>query len=266
MTETVPFDVEPVRVMVNGKWPVFMPPHRAERPEWHTPPYWEGARLDRMFETVQQTSRTWQVETGAGTIAATIDERPTIWDIGAEEGDMPALYATWGADVVLVEPNPKVWPCIRYHWKANNLPNPAGAFVGLVGAEDSVSDLDYYGSGKDWPICALAQDMIPAHGFHHLMDYADTDPVTTLDAMLEHFPTPDIITADIEGGEGHMLAGAETMLADVRPVWFVSVHPAFIRDMYRQIPQEVVFDVFKRHGYTAEHIETRHEAHWVFLP
>ncbi len=59
---------------------------------------------------------------------------PVVWDVGAEEGDMPALYATWGCDVVLVEPNPKVWPCIRYHWTANQLDPPAGIYVGLVGA------------------------------------------------------------------------------------------------------------------------------------
>jgi phosphoribosylamine--glycine ligase len=27
-----------------------------------------------------------------------------------------------------------VWPCIRYHWKANQLADPVGTFVGLVGA------------------------------------------------------------------------------------------------------------------------------------
>jgi len=259
--ESVPIRVEPVEVLVNGRWPVKMPPHRAERPEWHTPPYWEGARLNRMWEVVSGLTRKYEGATGT-----TFYDGPTIWDVGAEEGDMPALYSTWGADVVLIEPNPRVWPCIRYHWTANDLPGPAGCFVGLVGSPEQVNDVWTDPLYEGWPEPALSDVMWPAHGFHHLQDYATVDPVTTLDALLPYFPTPDVITADIEGGEGHMLAGATTMLSDIRPVWFVSVHSTFMRDMYNQDPQTFVFDVFARHGYDRDLIEDRHEAHWIFTP
>lgn len=252
MSGSVPSDVPPVEVIVNDKWPLFMPPHRAERPEWHTPPYWEGKRLDRMYDSIADAS---------GRV-----DPPVVWDIGAEEGDMPALYATWGADVVLVEPNPKVWPCIKYHWTVNDLPAPAGCFVGLVGSEagntDDVLDARII---LAWPPCAEGP-MYPAHGFHHLADYATTDPVTTLDDMLDLFPAPDVITADIEGGEGHMLMGAERMLSEVRPVWFLSVHSFELREFYGHNPSEHVHEVMARHGYQAEFIEDRHEAQWVYTP
>ena len=252
--EMVPADIAPELVMVNDRWPLWMAPHRAARPEWSTPPhYWEGKRLDRMRQEIGDM------------LVETEPIRPVVWDIGAEEGDMPALYASWGADVVLVEPNPKVWPCIAYHWRVNNLPDPLGCYVGLVGSHNSDS-LDVLGSvGRAWPPCADGP-MYPAHGFHHLADYATVDTVLTLDDMLDLFPTPDVITADIEGGEGHMLASAERMLSEVRPVWFLSVHPTFMIEMYGQNPSDHVHDVFARHGYTAEFIEDRHEQHWVALP
>lgn len=258
--ETVPFDVAPERVMVSDRWPLMMAPHRAARPEWTNPPhYWEGPRLARMHEAITDMAAMAR-DTSAGFDYGT----PVVWDVGAEEGDMPALYATWGADVVLIEPNPKVWPCIRYHWLANNLPDPLGMYVGLVGA--SPNDEHEPPMSGVWPECAVSDVMWPAHGFHHLDDYSTTDPVATLDLLLERFPEPDIITADIEGGEGHMLKGAERMLSEVRPVWFLSVHSHELRELYGHNPSEHVHDVMAAHGYTAELIEDRHEAHWVYYP
>ena len=167
------------------------------------------------------------------------------------------------ADVVLIEPNPKVWPCIRYHWTANQLDPPAGIYVGLVGAEPN--DKARQGEWMIWPPCADGP-MYPAHGFHHLDDYSTTDPVTTLDLLLDVFPDPDVITVDIEGGEGLMLQGATRMLEQVRPVWVLSVHDQFMRDMYGQTAQRHVHDVMETFGYTGEFIEDRHEAHWIYRP
>lgn len=242
---TVPFTIDPVEVRVNGRWPLLMPPHRAERPEWHTPPYWEGRRLTAMRDELERY------------------DRPVVWDIGAEEGDMPALYATWGAGVVLVEPNPKVWPCIRYHWTVNQLDPPLGCYVGMVGS--APNERAAHGEWMIWPDCAQG-DMNPAHGFHHLREHAEVDPVTTLDVMLASFPAPDVITVDIEGGEGLMLQGARTMLEDVRPVWFLSVHSFELRELYGHNPSEHVHEVMEAHGYTGEFVEDRHEAHWVYRP
>lgn len=262
--ETVPADIAPELVMVNDRWPLWMAPHRAARPEWSTPPhYWEGKRLNWMRSEIGRLASGRTYDMGKWTQGP--NRRPVVWDIGAEEGDMPALYASWGADVVLVEPNPKVWPCIAYHWRVNDLPDPLGCYVGLVGSECSDVPDVVRSVGWAWPPCADGP-MYPAHGFHHLMDYATVDTVLTLDEMLGLFPTPDVITADIEGGEGHMLAGAERMLSEVRPVWFLSVHPTFMIEMYGQNPSEHVHDVFARHGYTAEFIEDRHEQHWIALP
>lgn len=262
---TVPFDIDPVEVMVSDRWPLKMAPHRAERPEWTTPPhYWEHRRLQRMHDTIEPPVESWEWRRGPRT-PPPARRRPVVWDIGAEEGDMPALYASWGADVVLVEPNPMVWPCIRYHWEANDLPDPVGGYVGLVGSHTSDMHAVAQSVGRAWPPSAYG-DMTPAHGFHHLREHAEVDAVTTLDDMLDLFPAPDIITADIEGGEGHMLAGAGRMLAEVRPVWFISVHSFELRELYGHNPSEHVHDLMAEFGYTAELLEDRHEGHFLYTP
>lgn len=253
MTDSVPANIPPQLVTVSDRWPLWMPPHRAARPEWTTPPhYWEHKRLTRLRDTIDS-------------FAVSEPYRPVVWDVGAEEGDMPALYATWGADVVLIEPNPRVWPCIRYHWEVNGLQGPARSFVGLVGSEPSdLWRLEVFGPDI-WPRCADGP-MYPAHGFHHLREHAEVDAVATLDGLLGEVPAPDIVTVDIEGGEGHMLMGAERMLAEVRPIWFISVHSFELRELYGHNPSEHVHDVMRAHGYTGEIIEDRHEAHWMYLP
>src|SRR5882724_6033705 len=88
--------------LINGKWQLLLPKHRADRPEWKTG--WEVERLDAL--------------------RASIEPGKLVFDVGAEEGDMSALYALWGAQVVLFEPNERVWPNIRAIWEANRLELP----------------------------------------------------------------------------------------------------------------------------------------------
>jgi FkbM family methyltransferase len=47
-----------------------------------------------------------------------------------------------------------------------------------------------------------------------------------LDSVLSH--RVDLMKIDVEGYEGHVLAGAEGLLAAYRPALFVEVHPAFL--------------------------------------
>ncbi len=233
------------QVMINGKWPLWLAPHRAARPEWR---WWEFVRLEEM--------------------AKTIEPGMVVWDIGAEEGDLPALYATWGADLVLVEPNPLVWPNIRYHWQHNKLDPPLGWFVGLC--SDTIDfhppDLDFDVEEADdgWPVVAHGP-VIGDHGFRHLADGQATTPTTTIDNLVTANVAPDVITIDVEGGEFHVLRGASHVLDSFRPVVFVSVHPQFMIQMYGEDPNDL--DGYMRDlGYSGELLAIDHEDHWCYRP
>jgi hypothetical protein len=99
---------EMVEALLNGSYRIILPKHRADRPEWYTEKGWERARLAALKEAIQ-TKYFYD---------------PTIYYVGAEEGEMPALCQMWGAKVVMFEPNPLVWPNIRAVWEANQLPRP----------------------------------------------------------------------------------------------------------------------------------------------
>ena len=259
-----PTDPKPVLTRINGRWPLLLPPHRAARPEW---PHWEAARLADMHDRIQPG---W-----------------LIADIGAEEGDLPALWATWGARVYLVEPNPRVWPNIRYIWEANRLPEPAGWWVGFASDRtvrrppNAPADDRYAWVGdllSGWPRCAHGQPdsrsgwprcahgpLIADHGFAHLSQQADAIPQIRLDDALEYV---DAITIDVEGSELAVLRGATRLLDDARPLVWVSVHTdvAWMAEQYPGETREAVIAFMADHGYDGTFLARDHEEHWSFTP
>ncbi len=248
--------VEFKKVTVNGKWDIVLPAHRAARPEWYIDGGWEPERLDAEHR---------EITTRSG-------DRPVVYCVGAEEGDFPNLYCNWGADVVLIEPNPKVWSNIRTTFEANNNEQHIiGSFVGFL--SDSVSDATVDGlsvgsalfTDNNWPDAAYLP-VIPDHGFRNLAEETDTTPQITLDILTTVLPVgPDIITIDVEGAELQVLKGAANTLDDLRPIVFVSIHEEFLRHWWNQTPDDV-YDFMIEHDYAAEYLADDHETHIKFIP
>ena len=227
-------------VMLNGRWPLTLPRARAERAEWHTDAGWERARLDAMHHAIEPGD--------------------LVCYLGAECGDMPALVASWGADMILVEPNWKAWPMIRRIWQANDLPAPVATFDGFAGdvpRKRFVTDERFVVGG--WPPAADGTDEAP-YDFRTLHSGYDHLPVLTVDQIRGKVGRRfDFVSLDIEGAEMRALVGAKHTLLDDRPVVFCSTHPDFL-------PQygDTVADL---HGYLAglgyecTELDRAHEVH-----
>lgn len=231
---------------INGRWTLKLPPHRAERPEWVA---WEVERIDSLHRNIVPGD--------------------VIFDVGAEEGDMSALWATWaGPDggVVLVEPNPKVWPNIRAIWEANELPHPRGWYVGFFSDRTEENPLNRNVDDEErdgWPACAYGP-MIADHGFRHLAQEADATPQITMDAWVGFSNVhPDIVTMDVEGAELAVLRGASFVLERWKPLVYVSIHPEFLRDLYDASDADV-YGFMNGHGYEGRLLDIDHEMHVVF--
>jgi len=240
--------IEMVPTVINGRWTMLLPPHRAERPEW---PWWEQERLRSMHDWI--TTQTIP---------------PIVYDIGAEEGDMPALYTMWGARTVLFEPNPAVWPNIRAIYEAN-LVTPHRWYVGFAGDEGRASEVfnrdHVYNHGNlHWPKCAYGP-VIGDHGFCQLWERPDI-PATTIDHFAKVFRDPvDAITIDCEGSELRVLQGARRVLEEQRPMVWVAVHPEFMADQYGDHPDEL-HEFMVEVGYRGVLLADVHEEHWLFTP
>jgi FkbM family methyltransferase len=235
--------VEMIPTMINERWELLLPAHRAARPEW---PHWERERMASMFDLLEPDD--------------------VIYDVGAEEGDMPALWATWGCAVAAFEPNPRVWPNMRVIWEANDLPMPIGCFVGFAGPTNTLAVDQLQGTGwhfGQWPVCAYGP-VIGDHGFMNLCERPDV-PSITLDTASSRLLLPQAITMDVEGAELEVLKGATWLLQQVRPKLWISVHPPFMADMYDQHPDQL-HSLMIQHDYVGKLLADDHEQHWLYLP
>ena len=237
---------ETAEVMVNGRWPLRLPLHRAARDSWA---WHEAARFAAMSSVI-----------GPGDV---------VWDIGSEEGDHAALYAMWGAQVVLCEPAPKCWPNARLIFEANGLPDPVLCWDGFISDRTQGVVVVHLGV---WPDAAYG-DVVGDHGSLNLGD-GEGIGTTTIDNLASRshgaIPAPTVLTVDTEGSELYVLRGARTTLTEHRPHVFVSIHPEFMAARYglRNGVQAIRW-LMEECGYPNGghvHLATDHEEHHWFRP
>ena len=230
-----------VDALIHQEWTLSLPHFRADRgiirgkPGWDI---WEYERIQNMSKNV-----------GPGDV---------VYDIGAEEGDMPALWHLWGADVLMVEPTKRSWEIIRAVWEANFDDEPLGCFFGFAGPES-----DYEGNPPlVWPMDVGDQKLRGDHGFCTLWERPDI-PRTTVDQLAATADKPPtILTIDVEGAELEVLKGADFTMREYKPYIYVSVHPDFMFSYDCNVDDFHKF--MKGHDYVGHHLATDHEEHWVF--
>jgi FkbM family methyltransferase len=234
---------EMVEAVLNGHYKMILPKHRADRPEWYRPEGWEGPRLDRL-----QGEINWQKSKG---------KDPVIYYVGAEEGEMCALCAMWGAKVLMFEPNHRVMPNMRAIWEANNLPMNDLFFDGFAGNE-------VRGPQGLTLISDIEGDVIHDHGFKELRDPGDM-AITTIDHQVELTGiVPTLLTMDVEGSEWEVLQGAEKTLDEHHPTIFLSLHPEFLINQYNKYSYEVRRWLIDK-GYKETLLDYQHEAHFLYI-
>lgn len=239
---------EMIKTRINDRWDLLLPKHRATRPGW---PWWERDALHALWCCIRPGD--------------------VVWDIGAEEGDLSALYASWGAQVCMVEPSPQAWPWIKATFDANAL-TPARCLRAL--AAEISAHTDPAALAEGWPEESLTE-YVPDHGFRHLNEAVDSEPTLRLDdwAGLNSFneqgagwlAIPDVVVMDIEGAELRALNGAFKLLDQRGTTFAISVHPEFMRDRYGDTPDDLLV-LMELAGYEAHYLGFTHEYHYIFRP
>jgi hypothetical protein len=180
----------------------------------------------------------------------------------------------------MIEPNPKVWPNIKQVWDMNGF-TPVASFVGFAGEHENPGDPNWPDllPVEGWPTCAYGEPF-PEGGFSHLNERPDV-PVVTLDSFVDAMHSEDrrspvlgidgldhkvdVVTIDIEGAELRCLLGAERLLTEGRPIIFVSVHPEFMYQRYRDTKDDLLVHMGKM-GYSMTLLGVDHEEHWQAKP
>jgi FkbM family methyltransferase len=232
---------EMIKTTLNGEFEIILPKHRADRPEWHTEAGWEKLRLKSMHNH--------------------IGKNDVVYYVGAEEGEFPALCQMWGAEVVLFEPNPKVWSHLPETWASNNLELPMVCIPGF--ASDKVNELAriYY---NEWP--PEADDVIEAaHGFKELYLEGDSYGQITIDSCVYNhgIEPPTAILLDVEGSEWRVLGGSQKVLKKYKPKIWLSGHPEFMLQQW----DESLYNLrqwIKGFGYKETLLDYQHEVHLFY--
>jgi len=229
-----------VKTKLNGKFEIIIPEHRANRPEWYTEQGWEKKRLEHMHRHL---------------------EGEFIYYIGAEEGEMPALCQMWDNDVMLIEPNPKVWSNIAAIWDYNNLAIP-NCFEGFCSNKDQDVGKGFF--HHEFPDSA-SLPVIGDHGFKELHLEADNYPQVKVDTLADMIAVgpPTTLVMDVEGSEFEVLKGAEQTLRTDKPKIYLSLHPEFIFDQWGVYSREVRDWIIKL-GYKETLIDYQHEVHLYY--
>lgn len=223
-----------VDTLINDKWHILLPEHRAARPEWD---WWEKERLQSMKDTVKPGD--------------------VVYYVGSEEGDMCGLLAMWGAKLVLFEPNDKVWPNTKAIWDANNLEKPIAFINGFASDETKNGNAVI----MDWPESASGE-VIHDHGFKELKAEDPEIPQIKIDDL--KLPPPDMISLDVEGAEGRVLRGAEQILRKYHPRIYLSLHYEFLYRQYGQLHFDLM-DWIKGLGYKETYLGNQpHEQHMLY--
>ena len=232
---------EMVKAIINGEFEITLPKHRADRPDWYQPQGWEKPRLKSMHNNISKGD--------------------VVYYVGAEEGEMPALCQMWGAEVVLFEPNPKVWSHFPLTWSANNLELPLACIPGF--ASDKINKLSriYY---NEWPpeVNAVIE---AAHGFKELYLEGNSYGQITIDSCVyDHkIKPPTAISLDVEGSEWRVLGGAQKVMKEFKPKIWLSGHPEFMIQQWN----EYLYDLrnfIKSFGYKETLLDYQHEVHLFY--
>jgi FkbM family methyltransferase len=129
-----------------------------------------------------------------------------VFDIGANVGVLSAVFASVGARVVAVEPNPD---CVR-HIQLSYPDDPIEVLQAAVGAKNGLAVLNISDErdvrssiSENWMKTMGQQDS----SYAGIWTRDKVVSMVTLDVLIEHFGMPYFIKIDVEGSEGNVLCG-----------------------------------------------------------
>jgi FkbM family methyltransferase len=172
-----------------------------------------------------------------------VKEGMCVWDIGANLGIMSVFAASKVGNrgaVYALEADPYYADQIfRTSEKLSEEYQPINVLCAAISNRTGVVEFGVSRQG---------------HARNKLIDYADdafemesrkSVPAIQGDELLQAWRAPDFIKMDVEGAELDVLGGCNTLLASIRPIFYIEVAPE---------NQDCVSDLFRRYEYGIFHL------------
>lgn len=159
------------------------------------------------------------------------ENKKTVFDVGAHIG-LYSIPASKRLDrlgaIYAFEPSRANCEYIEKHKHFNNAYN-IRVIPFLVG-ERTVSRAPFYDSRETSPMNSIIK---PKKGYDHKQ--TSRYQISLDDFCTEHGLFPEIMKIDVEGAELNVLKGARRLLKKSRPVVFLSIHPALLKNMGQSV-------------------------------
>ena len=199
-----------------------------------------------------------------------------LFDVGVSDGWLSAIYSQFvgGENICLFEPSPEAWPNIKSIWKENKLLGPLSTFCGFV-SDKTILEPPYpdhpLGQLDNWPISAYTGKLLGVDGemsFRSVKERAHDTPQTSLDDfVLRTKIIPNALSVDVEGAEILVLRGAATILREIRPLVWLSLHTINGALSYDyNSSEEEILNIMNSYNYNGTWIANEGDAHWLFIP
>jgi FkbM family methyltransferase len=160
-----------------------------------TSPIWERLRGGRAMGQLRLMREFY---------APLLSKGALVFDIGANVGTMTAIFASLGAKVVAIEPNPD---CAR-HIELTTSRDAVEVLQAAVGARNGLAELEV--SDRKDKMSSLSTQWCEAvskgnRDYEGIWNRKLTVPTITLDSLAEHYGVPFYIKIDVEGYEEQVL-------------------------------------------------------------
>jgi FkbM family methyltransferase len=164
----------------------------------------------------------------------------TVWDIGANVGIFAfaaAARAGARAEVLAVEPDSFLASLLqRSASHPDNADIAVAVLCSAVSDERGLARFLIASRGRSSNALEQSGRRSQSGGTR----YVQYTPTLTMDSLLETFKDPDFVKIDVEGAEALVLKGAEKVMSQSRPMFYVEVGSE---------QRASVTELFERHGY-----------------
>ena len=156
-----------------------------------------------------------------------LKNKKTFFDIGAHIGlvSIPAaINMNIDSKIIAFEPSDKNYNHLKNHIKANNFSKKIKLYKKLIGEKNCKKN--FYSSKDESPLNSIIKIKQIEKYNKQSINQISIDYFCKKSGIV-----PDIIKIDVEGAELNVLKGAKETILKYKPIIYLSVHPAHIKEL-----------------------------------
>ena len=177
---------------------------------------------------------------------AFVQENSIVWDVGANVGVFTFTAAAIATKGTVVSIEADAWLAGLLRQTRNLLPyrdKDVRVVPVALSESNGIATFQISARGRASNALEIAGGRSQMGGVRE-KQYV---PTLTMDTLLASLPAPDFVKIDVEGAEVMVVEGAEKLMREVRPIFYIEVGPSASKDIIAAFKQ-VNFEIYSQVG------------------